>query len=279
MPPTLVDAHVHFYPRFDAWAGIQAAATNFSTARRRLSLPSAGFGVLMFVRSTYEGPLHELHARLSRDVPDGWTLDPEVGGGMGWLRVTGPSDGSTIYVLDGQQVKTANGLEVLALAPATEFEEGQPFAATLEGVLQSGAVTVIPWGFGKWLGHRGRQVEGALAVASRGTLFFGDNSSRPGPLPEPKLFHAARARGVFVLPGSDPMPLPEQERSIGRFGFVLDGFDPGAPVESIRRSLGDLRQQPVVFGNRDNLLRSVYMQIRLRLGRRRIHGAAMRARA
>jgi hypothetical protein len=65
------------------------------------------------------------------------------------------------------------------------------------------------------------------------------------------------------------MPLPEQERSIGRFGFVLDDFDPASPVESIRRSLADLRQQPVVFGDRDNPLRSVYMQFRLRLGRGR----------
>lgn len=279
MPLALVDAHVHFYPPFDAWAGLEAAATNFSRARQRLSLPPDVSGVLMYVRSSFEGPLRELRARLSRDVRKGWTLDSDGDEDAGWLSATRASAGTRIYVVEGQQVKASNGLEVLALAPATDFEHGLPFPTTLERVLQSGAVTVIPWGFGKWLGPRGRQVEAALEHATSGTLFLGDNSSRPSSLSDPKPFRTARARGVFVLPGSDPMAMPDQERSIGRFGFVLDGFDPASPVESIRRSLAALRRQPEIFGERDNLLRSLYMQIRLRLGPGALDGSGVGARS
>jgi len=263
----LVDGHVHFYGLFDPWGGLEAAAEHFEKARMRLSLPKDAAGVLMRVRSSREDSLVELRGRLGGGlgggIGRGWILDTEHDPRC--LCATRDSDGATLYLVEGQQVRAGNGLEVLALASESQFEDGRAFGPTVEEIRDSGAVTVIPWGFGKWVGRRRIQVEDAVEERRSGPLFLGDNAGRPVGLPEPRLFREARARGVFVLPGSDPLPIPHQERSIGRFGFVLDGFDPSRPVESVRRALKSLRAQPAVFGARQRLLRSMCLQSLIQL--------------
>jgi hypothetical protein len=265
--PVLIDGHVHFHPMYDPWAAIEGAAKNFSAGRTQLSLSRDVAGVLLRVRNAFEGPLEALHARLLREARQEWTL--ELDPSKEWLGAVRTSDATVVYVVEGQQVRASNGLEVLALGGATRFEDGAPFAAMVERVLASGAVTVIPWGFGKWLGSRRREVARVLepGIRAGGRLFLGDNASRPGPFRDPSLFNRARELGIFVLPGSDPLALSGQERSVGRFGFVVHGFDASNPAASVHAALLALDRQPDVFGGRQGLLESLHLQVRLRTER------------
>jgi len=158
---------------------------------------------------------------------------------------------------------------VLALATLEEFPDGLPFHDALARVRWSGALTVVPWGFGKWWFYRGALVESVVCRSERPGICLGDNAGRPDFGGRPRLFREAEARGIPVLPGSDPLPLPEQADRAGSYGFLLtEGFDEQHPAQSLRRTLLALEQQPRTFGRRRDLTGFCRDQFALRLGRR-----------
>ena len=71
-----------------------------------------------------------------------------------------------------------------------------------------------------------------------------------------------------MLPGSDPLPLPEHATRAGSYGFVVDGgLDERRPAEVLRRWLRGLSGQPRVFGRPEGLVRFCRDQAMLRLRR------------
>jgi hypothetical protein len=97
-------------------------------------------------------------------------------------------------------------------------------------------------------------------------LFLGDNSGRPILWPRPELFRFAESRGLKVLPGSDPLPIPSEAARVGSFGFGL----PAAPsrdrpaADLIRRL--DAPDQPIfAYGEAERPLRFLRNQLRIRL--------------
>ncbi|MGB6222648.1 hypothetical protein [Haloferula sp.] len=164
-----------------------------------------------------------------------------------------------LLVIAGRQVVTAERVEVLALATASEFEDGRPLSETIESVKAAGGIAVLPWGVGKWFGERGRLVE--QAVREHGVM-VGDNAGRPLGWPKPSLFSE-----FPVIPGSDPLKAEGEERMVGSYGFVLEAdFDPKRPAESIRRSLRALESCPTTFGGRVGPTRFFFRQLRHSLG-------------
>ncbi len=108
---------------------------------------------------------------------------------------------------------------------------------------------MIPWGFGKWWFHRGALVEKVVCRSERPGICLGDNAGRPEIAGRPRLFREAEERGIPVLRGSDPLPMPEQVDRAGSYGFLLEeGFDAGRPAESLRRALRALSSPPRTFG-------------------------------
>ncbi|MGH7564403.1 MAG: hypothetical protein ACREK5_08265, partial [Gemmatimonadota bacterium] len=100
-----------------------------------------------------------------------------------------------------------------------------------------------------------------------GELFLGDNGNRPRLSPRPALFREAEARGMGVLPGSDPLPFPAHVRNLGRYGFALAAeLERGAPAEELKRILRRGRPSPPPVGRRVDPLRFLGDQIRLRTG-------------
>jgi hypothetical protein len=162
-------------------------------------------------------------------------------------------------------VRSREGLEVLALATREEFPDGLPFSDALTRVRWSGAVTVLPWGFGKWWLYRGALVEGAIRRTAGPGLFLGDQAGRPQSAVRPRLFREAEARGIPVLPGTDPLPLPEHATRAGSYGFVLER----GSAEGLKEALGSLSSQPRTFGRRASLAGFCRDQLALRLGPRR----------
>lgn len=186
-------------------------------------------------------------------------------------RVSGGGGGSgeSVLVIAGRQIATREGIEVLALAGDANVPDGLPFGETLHRVRVSGALPVLPWGFGKWWGRRGKLVAGALARRGSALLFLGDNAGRPTAGNEPPLFREARDQGVPVLPGSDPLPLPWHAGRAGSYGFVLEaGLGVETPAGDLRRHMRELRESPRFFGRRVGLRSFLRDQAALRVRRR-----------
>ncbi len=131
--------------------------------------------------------------------------------------------GRELVVCRGRQWVSKEGIEVLHLLSAGESDEArwasgeEPLSALLSELSARPGVVVLPWGFGKWLGARGRVVTAEIrrSVEAGHPIFLGDIRARCWPWRSP----TTRAPGVPVLPGSDPLPIDGGFREIGRYGF------------------------------------------------------------
>ena len=160
-------------------------------------------------------------------------------------------------------------LEVLALGCARELPDGMRLTETVEAVLGEASIPVVPWGFGKWWGGRGRLVSDLLESDTDGRFYLGDNAGRLRFGARPRLFERAAERGIFVLPGSDPLPFARQVAKTGRCGFLMNGgFDPEHPAASIVEWLRANARQPATFGSYESLGNFVRDQLAMQLRKR-----------
>ncbi|NNF27486.1 MAG: hypothetical protein HKN73_09720 [Gemmatimonadetes bacterium] len=257
---TLIDGHVHLYDNHEAKNLVDAAAGAFSREGERLGIESAArVGCMVVVDpSGVDG-----FERLERLGAPGWEHTP---GGSCALEVVRESDGLALWVVAGRQIRTDNGLEVLAYGVRRPFEDGGRLPDQVEKVLESGAVPVIPWGFGKWLGRRGRDVEVLLRSSLGRHVVLADSLTRPAVAPEPRAFRVARAQAIPVIAGTDPLPFRGQERKAGKYGFVLElGEDPEGPAAGLGKALGALRESPTLFGRREGLISALRLQVAMQL--------------
>jgi len=266
---TLLDAHVHFYDVFDRTQFLDAALANFEAAARAHGLYPDLAGCLMFTETA-----RDHYFRVFRDEAD------RGGNGTGgpWtFRHTAESDSviarrngrDALLIVAGRQLRTREGLELLALARDAEYPDGLPLAQAIELVHRGSAIVTLPWGFGKWWFGRGRLMAEEVGKRTPGSIFLGDNSGRPGVLPTPALFRAAHARHIFVLPGTDPLPFESEALRPGSFGFILDDdIDPERPAEAIRARLRALTRQPQTYGRLESPGRFLRNQVKIVLRKR-----------
>jgi len=219
----VADTHVHLHPCYDLGTALAALCAN---------LASDGEGVLaafLAERADY---------RIFAALGDG-SLAP--GGGVSVQRLPEPGalllehEGREVYLFGGRQIVTAERIEVLSLAADLDLADGLPAAVVIDAVLAAGGVPVIGWSPGKWSGARGRLVGELLRRAKPGELLLGDTALRPRSSLEPRLMREARRRSLGVIAGTDPLPLPGEERLLGTYATVFEGpFDPGQPLHSAR---------------------------------------------
>jgi hypothetical protein len=105
--------------------------------------------------------------------------------------VTAERHGQCLYIIAGRQIVTAERLEVLALGFEGLVPDGEPIRQVIDRVRSAAAVAVIPWGFGKWWGRRGKVVSGLLKDHERLGFFLGDNGGRTAFLGRPAHFEDA----------------------------------------------------------------------------------------
>lgn len=213
----LVDAHVHVHACADASALLDAALGAFRAAARA-ARATTWRGVLMLAETAdcdWFGDTYDAHGAAFGH----WHVAPAEDD-TAVLHATRGEAGGTLTIFAGRQAVTAEGIEVLALAMRAPFPDGRSLGATLRRAAAFGALTVLPWGAGKWLFARGRRVERALK-AQAPPVFAGDNGGRPSLWPEPRAFAVARTHGRGLVSGSDPLPLPGEERRVGSFGFRI----------------------------------------------------------
>lgn len=247
---TLVDAHVHIHPCFAVEAFLDGALRSF----RRIAPDS--LGCLLLAEMAGVRWFRDAGAR-----EEGWALR-RTGDGSSIVALR--DTGETLVLVAGRQIVTSERLEVLALGRDADIPDGRSLIETLCDVRKSGALPVLPWGFGKWWGSRGRLV--AKVARRDGELYLGDNGGRPRLAPMPKLLREAPQRGLIVLPGTDPLPFPRHAGRAGSFGFVLEGpLDLSRPAEDLLRRIRPLREQPRTYGTGATLPRFLRDQATLQL--------------
>ncbi len=274
---TVVDGHVHVYEDFDVCTLLTAAWTNLESEAARRGYEDRFRAVLLLAESANCAWFETRSRGLDRPAPDGRANEPA--GGRGWTlhRIAGDpgtlraldARGREVLIVAGYQVVTREGLEVLALASRERPPDGEPAAATL-GRCRGRAILALPWGVGKWWGRRGRAIRRLLDSGEAGRLFLADNAGRPAWWPRGTLFAAADARDIRVISGSDPLPLPGEERTVGRAGFVIPGDLPmTTPSDALRAAVERAQAGIEAFGPRERSARFVRNQIRLRWRRLR----------
>ncbi len=306
VPGVVVDAHVHCHPCFDRGDFLAAAAANLARGAAEIGLPGAARCLLLAERSGERWfdalvcgeetggwrvlPTEEPEALLLCRAGSGRSAGSDGRAGSGRSAgsdVSAGSDGSAgsdrragsdhrdgdLVVVAGRQVAAREGIEVLALgtlAGEGELRDGLPLAEALARAAARGALAVLPWGFGKWWGGRGRRVRDALdGFEGVAPLYLGDSAARPRGAPSPRLFREASRRGLAILPGTDPLAFASEVGRAGSYGAGLAGsFDLARPLASLRALLarpGGL----ATFGRRAGWGEAALAQARLRIERRR----------
>lgn len=264
--PVAVDGHVHFYPCFDADRFFQAARANFRAALGASSETSGGLATACGFLLLSESAGHAFFERLAAGaaLPAGWTLERLPDDPLA-LRLR-HRDGDVLYLVSGFQVVTRERIEVLTLITDRRLPDGRDVRETVSEAIRMGAVVVLPWGVGKWFGARGQLVGAVLRDTALRPLFIGDIAGRPRGWPRGGLFAGRRKHGVGLLPGSDALPLPGDETSVGSRGALLPlAVSESRPAESLRRVLLQDSGGGKSYGEKQPLARFLRNQIRLRL--------------
>ncbi|HXE56433.1 MAG TPA: hypothetical protein VNK43_00385 [Gemmatimonadales bacterium] len=258
-----VDGHVHFHRVFDRARFLAAAATNLRAALDGTAAAVRGPGLLLLVENPDDDFFDRCRGAAGRNM-DGWLVDPT--GEACSLALSRERD--RLVLVAGRQIATREGLEVLAVGTLKRFPRDLPFRAAVDAALEAAGIAIVPWGFGKWTRFRGALVGELVASADPSRVFLGDNGGRPAAGPEPRLFAEARARGIRILPGSDPLPFHREATKVGRYGFYLD-LEPGpAPAAALKHRLRDPAVRPRPFGRREGLVAFLRAQTAMQLRKR-----------
>jgi hypothetical protein len=270
MTTFLVDGHVHLYDVYDRDVFFDSALANLRAAARQLGAEDDWWGCLLLSETSRDDAFDELTKPVSPPGSGRWWFARTDDDGALVASCAG-GDGR-LLVIAGRQIQTAEGLEVLGLCCRARWPDGTPLRATLDALRSRDAVAVLPWGFGKWWSDRGRLVRDLLMSGDANDIHLGDNGGRPELLGRPALLRLAERRGVKILPGSDPLPIPAEARSVARCGFVLEGtIDLARPASGLKALLRAQAMQPRAFGRHEHLPRFFWNQILLRLpGQRRV---------
>ncbi len=250
------DCHLHFYPDYDPERFFRALCANLGRASDeaplRLALLTEAPGCAMF--SQWATPGTELPGGYSFAA----TSEPYS------LALLGNGK-QLAWIVSGRQIVTGERLEVLTAGAFPAIHDGRPLADVLQALTSAGALAIIPWGAGKWLGSRGRLVERIASSPPMPGLFLADNPARPAFWPAPRAFRLVERQGRPVLRGSDPLPLPGEEKRAGAFATMIEGeFDTDRPLASLK---GLLEGNPGLrdLGRRDGVFSFLRRQIGLRL--------------
>ncbi|MEL6524038.1 MAG: hypothetical protein AAFQ66_23880 [Pseudomonadota bacterium] len=254
-----VDSHVHLHPRFDLETVLSSAAR-----RMTLSADACCEGMLMLTEMAGVDAFADLPERCGK-----WVISDTKEPVSRMARRA--SDGALLCIVSGRQIVTEEGLEVLALGTREVFPDGQPVAQVIDAVSAAGALSVLPWGFGKWSGARGSEVDRIIEVCKGDTnVFLADSGVRASAMPRPDHLAKAEAAGWRVLAGTDPLPVLGGAKQVGRYGFEATGaLDRDTPFVSLATWLRWLDHSPPVYGALTNPItfaaQQVAMQVRKRI--------------
>lgn len=268
----LADAHVHIYDCFDLEVFLNSALENFSAEAARHKDFDTFSAVLFLTESRRDKKFEYLLDSIGGNNPNKEKFGPE------WtFHRTGEKyslcarryDGRVLFLIAGRQIVAAENLEVLALATEKFIEDGMSLNETVQAVKALGAVPVVPWGTGKWLGYRGKILRHFIEKSNEDSLFLGDNGGRPVFWSRPSLFQLAEKKGIRILPGSDPLPFDHECRKPGSFGFAIpDYITHEYPARDIIGKLLDSKTRISAYGRLEKPFRFFRNQLKMQIRKR-----------
>jgi hypothetical protein len=263
----LVDAHVHLHPGFDVTRFFTAAADNFATAAGELGLEQPWRGVLILTESAGTHRFAALCRGAGQAGMDRWRIEATCEATS--LRLRSTSGDPPLSLVAGRQIQTEEGLEVLAFPLLDPMVEGRPIRDALRAAADAGATTVVPWGFGKWWGARGRIVRQLLQEPPDHPFFLADTGHRPSWAGRPDTLERWEGLGRVTLTGSDPLPFRREETRAGSCCFTLTV--PGGverPAAKVVEALAACERSPRRYETRPRLARFVANQVGMQLRKR-----------
>jgi len=259
----LVDGHVHLHACYGIHEALDAAARNLDDVRSRLRLPSETTGILWLVEHRDEGATDRLLAATGRGAL--WQADASDGA---ILNVQHADHGTRLTVVFGRQIRTAEDLEVLVVGTTESSPSDRPLEETVESWIEQDVLVMLPWGFGKWTGARGRTVARAYQKYSAQGLRLADTRAHSRFRRLPDAFARSIADGHPVLSGSDPFPFADQIHAIGRCGFVLENMPATIGWSDLRDAVSSLKAQPPRFGHPMEITEFARLQGKMQLRKR-----------
>ncbi len=265
----LADGHVHIHSCFDINTFLNFALHNFQTSNPIQDKSIVDY--ILFLTETKSDSIYDRLFQFASGNPNSdlnlqdWTIQPT----KEEMSLSVHSSNGKIFLIAGKQINTLENIEVLALETTQNIEEGQPLEKVIQEIISHGGIPVIPWGFGKWMGHRGKILQRFFAQESLPIICIGDNSGRPTFWPKPTIFHKAQSRAVKILPGTDPLPFAREVNRAGKYGFCIEGrIDPDKPAASIKKILLNPTVEPKAYGSLENPIRFIRNQISMQFLKR-----------
>jgi len=226
----IADTHVHLYSEHDTDRCLRSIFAGLC----RLAARNAPAAHLVAFLTEREGSHAYRELRDAGRTPGGIPVEP--GGNEHVLRVC-MDDERPLLLYAGRQIVSAERVEVLALTADLDLPDGAATREVVDAVIASGAVPVLPWSPGKWMGARGEIVR-VLVGAYAEKLCVGDLTIRSEWLAEPGAMKLARDVGCSVLCGSDPLPFRGEEGRMARYGTRVSDVDPH-DLGALRAALRD----------------------------------------
>jgi hypothetical protein len=264
-PILLVDTHVHIYDIFDIDALLDAAVANFAAAAQACGHGHAPRELMLLLTETAQD---HAFARLKAGAlrPVRWRV--EAASEPAVLRLS-RDEATSLWLVAGRQIATREDLEVVAVGTTAEFADGQPIAESIAAAERVSAMLALPWGFGKWLGKRGRIIDGLMRRQWSKLLFLTDNGGRLAMSRRPVLLREAERLGRWALPGTDPLPFPGEHRKVGTHGVVIADWESCArPLARLVEILGNHSTRLQPFGKLTGVADFVRLQVGMQVRKR-----------
>jgi hypothetical protein len=256
-----VDGHIHIYPHYDLNKAINRGIINLTHYAQKNGNISGEEVVPVWL-------LVERHDCnfFDQAVNNFNSNDLSISLGNEKETLVVKKDGKTIlYIFAGRQLVTKENLEILSLTSNLYLKDKDyTIDEVIDQVLEHDGIPVINWAPGKWFFARGEVVKRILLKYNPNQLLIGDTSLRTTIWATPKLMADARKRGFKVIAGSDPLPFKNEEKQIGRYGFLMHGeLDESYPAKSIKQLLRNSDTSINLVGKRNNPVTFFKRQVKI----------------
>jgi hypothetical protein len=261
------DSHVHFHKCFDEGLFFDSCFNHLTN----INSSSVKNGLLFFTEGKNEDSYNYLNSKtkIKSSLNENTEYIVKEIDNANTIEVSWNQAGMRILILPGFQIVTKENLEVLSLGTKKRLSDGLLIEDTIFSVLSLGGIPVLPWGFGKWFGNRGKKIE-ELIKKNISHLFLGDNGGRSSLLPFPNQFKAAKKNGMKILPGSDPLPFFDEVKRPMSYGFIFNtNMNESNPWESIKKTLLDTNLKIENFGSLTAPVSFIKTQIAMQFKKRR----------
>jgi len=189
----VVDAHVHLRNNYKIHRFIESLIKNFEDGFKYFENLKSGVGVLFVVDGSNEDGFEKLSRyfqsrskkneqyRLQRQE----TTDQSI--------VLLVDEQFTIIIIAGSQIVAKEKIEILSVGTPLPSLAGKEIKSTITKITEKGALPILPWGVGKWVGKRGRILEDLIKQPNLPRFFISDSGNRPKFWPKSSLFRIAKS--------------------------------------------------------------------------------------